>query len=542
MGENITDEKVKMQVRVLPGPRKNMKVFRPYQADASKAIVSTWQKYKSCMCVVATGGGKTLIAAGTAAKIQDHGRILFLANRNELCHQPLGVFAEQCGISPALEKADSFAPLEARVVIGSVQTITRKKRLERFPSDHFSYIFADEAHMAAAESWKRIFTHFSSARICGITATPFRTDNKNLTEIFETEAFRMPLFDLVDQGYLVSPDHVDKLSTAISLANVRVKRTAEGKDYDLQDAHDAIMPYLREIAKELKARHDKRHILAFLPLVASSQKFVAACLSEGINAVHIDGEDPERDQKLEAFKEGRITLLSNSNLLHTGVDMPVCDATLNLRPTRSKVLYQQIVGRSTRTVPGLIDTIDDVQGRLNAIARSEKPEAFIIDPLWLSAEHDLVTPSFLVAQTEEEAIEMNNRAGNSYSLRGLNRQVQLEREEKIRRRLEATARFREGKVSAKYFAACLGEHALVNYQAVFKWEEQPPVRFSKLLLDKAGIDPESVTSEGEAREVLKVIGRRRYQGLAEIPQLAGLVEARGVTPELWTITKKELRH
>jgi superfamily II DNA or RNA helicase len=517
-----------------------VKVFRPYQADASKAIVSTWQKHKSCMCVVATGGGKTLIAAGTAAKIQNNGRILFLANRNELCTQPLSVFAEQCGIAPALEKADSFAPLEARVVVGSVQTITRKKRLERFPSDHFAYIFADEAHMAAAESWKRIFTHFSSARICGITATPFRTDNKNLTEIFEAEAYRMPLFDLVDQGYLVSPDHVDKLSTAISLAQVRVRRTAEGKDYDLQDAHDAIMPYLREIAKELKARHSNRHILAFLPLVASSQKFVEACVAEGLNAVHIDGEDPERDQKLEAFKEGRITILANSNLLHTGVDMPVCDATLNLRPTRSKVLYQQIVGRSTRTVPGLIDAIEDIDGRLRAIARSTKPEAFIIDPLWLSAEHDLVTPSYLVAQNEEEALEMNKRAGKSYSLRGLNRQVQLEREEVIRRRLERVANFREHKVPASYFAACTGEHALVNYQPVFKWEAEPPVRFSCLLLAKAGIDPESVTSEGQAREVLQAIGRRRYHGLAEIPQLASIVETQGIAPWIWYITKRQL--
>jgi len=517
-----------------------MKTFRPYQDDASRAIVSTWQKHKSCMCVVATGGGKTLIAAGTAAKIQHHGRILFLANRNELCSQPLGVFGEQCGISPALEKADSFAPLDARVVIGSVQTMTRKKRLERFPSDHFSYIFADEAHMAAAESWKRIFTHFSGARVCGITATPMRSDNKNLTEIFETEAYRMPLFDLVDQGYLVSPDHVDKLSTAISLAQVRVRRTAEGKDYDLQDAHDAIAPYFEAIAQELKDRHSDRHILAFLPLVASSQKFVAACQKVGLNAIHVDGEDPEREQKLQAFKDGQITLLANSNLLHTGVDLPICDATLNLRPTRSKVLYQQIVGRSTRTVPGLIDNVADCQRRLEAIAASQKPLSYIIDPLWLSAEHDLVTPSFLVAQTEDEAIEMNKRAGKSYSLRGLNRQVQIEREEKIRRRLEATARFREGKVPAKYFAASVGEHAIVNYQAVFKWEAEPPVRFSRLLLAKAGIDPDSVSSEGEAREVLQAIGRRRYQGLAEIPQLAHLVEEQGIAPWIWHVTKKQL--
>jgi superfamily II DNA or RNA helicase len=519
-----------------------MKVFRPYQDDASRAIVATWQKYKSCMCVVATGGGKTLIAAGTAAKIQHHGRILFLANRNELCSQPIGVFGEQCGISPALEKADSFAPLNARVVVGSVQTMTRKKRLERWPSDHFSYIFADEAHMAAAESWKRIFSHFAGAKICGITATPFRSDNKDLKEIFETEAFRMPLFDLVDQGYLVSPDHVDKLSTAISLAQVRVRRTVDGKDYDLQDAHDAIAPYFAAIAQELKDRHNDRHILAFLPLVVSSQKFVSACQAVGLNAVHIDGEDPEREQKLQAFKDGQITLLSNSNLLHTGVDMPVCDATLNLRPTRSKVLYQQIVGRSTRTVPGLIDNIGDVQGRLKAIAESEKPIAVILDPLWMSAEHDLVTPSFLVAQTEDEAIEMNQRAGKSYSLRGLNRQIQLEREEKIRRRLEAAAHFREGKVPAKYFAACTHDQLLLNYEAVYNWELQKPTRFTCALLERDGIDPESVSGQGEADAVLKAIGRRKFKRLPQIRQLASAAEAGVDGDQLWNLTLAQAQH
>jgi superfamily II DNA or RNA helicase len=518
-----------------------MRQFRPYQADASAAILNSWKQFPSCITVVATGGGKTLIAAGTAARLTDHGRILFLANRNELCQQPLEVFREQTGIIPALEKAEFKAPLSAQVVIGSVQTLSRKARLERFPSDHFGYIFADECHMSVAASWKRIFDHFKGAKLCGITATPFRSDNKDLKEIFAAEAYRKPLFSLVDDGFLVDPDHVDKLSTAISLANVRVKHTTEGKEYDLQDAHDAIAPYFDAIAQEVKEKHEGRHILAFLPLVASSEKFVRACQAAGINAVHVDGEDPFRNQKLQAFKDGQITLLSNSNLLHTGVDMPICDATLNLRPTRSKVLYQQIVGRSTRTVPGLIDGIDDVGGRLQAIAASAKPRAYIIDPLWLTKDFDLVTPSFLIAQNQEIALEMNQRAGKSYSLRGLNRQVQFEREEKIRRRLEATARFRDRRVQADWFAACTGAHELLNYQAVFKWEEQAPTRFSCLLLAKAGIDPESVTSEGQAREVLRAIGRRRYQGLAELPELASIAESNGVTPELWKITKQQAK-
>jgi len=513
-----------------------MKAFRPYQHEASAAILKAWQSNRSCLASMATGGGKTLVAAGTTAKIVAQGRVLFLANRNELCVQPLGAFRDQLGFVPALEKADDYADLGERVVVGSVQTLGRQKRLERFPRDHFKFIFADEAHMSMAPSWRRIFDHFPDAKICGITATPFRSDAKDLREIYETEAYRKPLFDLVDDGWLVSPDHVYKLESAISLAQVRIKQTAEGKDFDAQDAATAIEPYFIEIAKELKLKHSQRHILAFLPLVASSIKFVAACKSVGINAVHVDGEDPERDQKLMAFKKGEITLLSNSNLLHTGVDIECCDATLCLRPTRSKVLYQQIVGRSTRCLPGTLDRKDTVQARLDAIRASAKPEAIILDPMWLTDDHDLVTPSFLVADTQEDAEEINKRAGRSYSLRQLNRDVQREREEAILRRFQASENFRERAVNADWFAAANHIHALVSYQAVFTWEFGPVKNMDRAILKQAGIDPESVRNQGHARAVIREIYKRRAKGLAELPALALHTES----DRLWELTSKEV--
>jgi superfamily II DNA or RNA helicase len=521
----------------------DLKTFRPYQLDASRSILSTWQKHRTCIATVATGGGKTLIAAGTTKYLVDKGaRVLFLANRNELCTQPFYAFQDQ-GLSAAFEKAESKAPLHANVVIGSVQSLTRKSRLDRFPKDHFTHIFADECHGALAESWKRIFTHFDQARVCGITATPFRADGKELSEIFEVEAFRKDLFSLVDEGFLVDPTCVEKLSTAISLANVRIKRTPEGKDFDVNDSAEAIEPYFREIAKEIKTRFNDRHILAFLPLVASSEKFVKACLAEGIVAVHVDGEDPQRDQKLQAFREGRITLLSNSNLLHTGIDAPACDATLCLRPTKSKVLYCQIIGRSTRTAPGTIDGLDTVEERLAAIKASAKSNAIVLDPMWLSSEHDLCTPSFLIAADQEQAEEMAKATAgkHAYSLRAVRTQIQEEREAAVLRRLERVASFRDRTVNAKWFAASIKDHALVNYQAVYSKEKQPTTKFSKLLLEKAGIDPQSVTSEGEAREVLRAIGQRRHKGLCELPDLAGAVEVEGVSDKIWQLTKAEAR-
>jgi superfamily II DNA or RNA helicase len=519
------------------------KTLRDYQAEAVTSILKCWKDNRSCLAVMATGGGKTLVAAATAAQLKDQGRVLFLANRNELCLHPLETFAEQLGFVPALEKAESKASLAARVVIGSVQTLCRANRLERFSPDHFTHIFADEAHMSLGPTWQRIFRHFPEAKLCGITATPFRSDAKDLRDVYEAEAYRKSLFELVDAGWLVNPDNVYRLDAAISLAQVRVKHTTEGKDYDLQEASDAILPYFKAIAEELAQKHASRHILAFLPLIESSKKFVAAARAAGINAVHIDGEYPERAQKLRAFSEGRIQLLSNSNLLHTGVDFPVCDATLMLRPTRSKVLYQQVVGRSTRPLPGTVEGLADDFERQAAILASAKPNALIIDPLWLSSDLDLVTPASLIAENQEEADQMRAlaKAKKAYSLEELKAAVIFNREEAIRRRLENVANFRQGRMDYRYFAAQTEEHGLLVYEPVYRRELVPPSGFTKGLLRKAGIDPENVFSAGLAKEILQAIGRRRYRQRAEIRQLATLAETEGVNPQLWQISKYDPR-
>ena len=173
------------------------------------------------------------------------------------------------------------------------------------------------------------------------------------------------------------------------------------------------------------------------------------------------------------------------------------------------------------------------------IAASAKPHAFILDPLWLSEEHDLVTPASLIAETEQEAEEMALAAPGSYSLRSLQSQVQVQREEAIRRRLEATASFREGKINWQLFAAATGEHRLVQYTPVYRWECLPPSRFTRGLLQRAGIDPETVPTEGLAREVMLAVGRRRYQGLAEIRHLAGPAAAQ--VPNFWHLRTEEAR-
>ena len=149
----------------------------------------------------------------------------------------------------------------------------------------------------------------------------------------------------------------------------------------------------------------------------------------------------------------------------------------------------------------------------------------------------MVSPAFLIAGAQDVAEEMESaiKGKKSYSLREVQRNVQAEREAAIRRKLEAAARFRQGTVSAEYFAACIKDAALENWQPVYAWEKRTrPSNFSRTLLINAGIDPDSVTSEAHARKVMQAVGVRRYKRLAEIRDLAGLDG-----DDLWTLTKQQ---
>ena len=137
---------------------------------------------------------------------------------------------------------------------------------------------------------------------------------------------------------------------------------------------------------------------------------------------------------------------------------------------------------------------------------------------------------------------MGKIAGKSYSLRAVRDQVQRNREEVIARRLRARANFREHKVDGLWFGAKIHDLEIVGYEPIYAKEKQPCGKFTKLLLSKAGIDPDSVSCEGMASKILKAIGRRRYQKLPEISRLAPLAESRGVDdPFIWKVSERELR-
>jgi len=472
--------------------------LRPYQLEVTKAVESGWGESSKQLGVVPTGGGKTIIFAALAASM-DVRRTLVLAHREELIGQAADKIQRATGIRASVEKAERWADPSARVVVASVQTL-KSERLLRWPENHFDLVVCDEAHHAISDSWQRVLRHFDMhANVLGVTATPDRGDKRELGTYFERVAAEVRLVDLIKDGYL-APITIRTVPLQIDLS--RVKSTAG--DLDAGELGDALDPYLDQIAEELKRHAAGRRTLAFLPLIATSKKFAAACRRAGLRAEHVDGYDPERASKLERFAAWDWDILSNAMLLTEGFDDPGIDCVLVLRPTRSRPLYAQMVGRGTRIEP-------------------LKDNLLILDMLWMHERHSLARPANLIASSDEEAdaiteIAEHDAAGGEVDLLEAASDAASQREEKLLKKLQEMAT-RKGKyITAEEFALKHHELAVAEYEPVMAWETKLITEKQAFVLKRAGIDPATVRGRGHASKLLDIHFRGQTLTLASPAQ------------------------
>jgi hypothetical protein len=191
-----------------------------------------------------------------------------------------------------------------------------------------------------------------------------------------------------------------------------------------------------------------------------------------------------------------------------------------------------------------LEGLSSAQERLAAIAASSKPRAYILDPLWQSVDHDLCTPSFLIARDQADAEAIQRRAPASYSLRKANAQVVAEREEEVRRRYQAAASFRDSTIPADLFASATHQDWLLDYEPVYGWEKRPLIAMDRQILVGCGIDPATVTCAGHAAAIKKEIYKRRAAGLAEIGSLALLAARQGlatIPADMWQRKHQQTR-
>ena len=479
--------------------------LRPYQQQARERIHAEWENgHTRTLLVLPTGTGKTIVFASVAAdQVRAGDRVLILAHRGELLEQAADKLQRSTGLVSAVEKADATClNTWFRVVVGSVQTLQRTARLERFPHDYFGTIIIDEAHHAITDGYRRILDYFGSAKVLGVTATPDRGDMRNLGEVFDSLAFEYKLTDAIKEGYLCRI-MAQTIPLKLDISSV----TMSGGDYAVGDLGTALDPYLEQIAAEMAQRCKGRKTVVFLPLIKTSQKFRDLLNSHGFRAAEVNGQSTDRKEVLADFDAGKYNVLCNSMLLTEGWDCPSVDCVVVLRPTKVRSLYSQMVGRGTRLSPG-------------------KSDLLLLDFLWMTDKHELCRPADLVCEDRAVARQMTENLAQTGCPEDIEKaavqaseDVVAQREEALAKQLEEQRRKKARLVDPLQYEMSIQAEDLAGYVPVFGWEAGPPTEQQAAALEKLGILPDAVESAGKASLLLDRLHKRRDEGLTTPKQI-----------------------
>ncbi len=487
--------------------------LRPYQNEARERVKAEWQDGKQkTLLVLPTGTGKTIVfSAITEDCVIEGARVLILAHRGELLEQASDKLFRMTGLRCAVEKAEqSCLDSWYRVVVGSVQTLMREKRLAQFPADYFEYIIIDEAHHALSESYLRILDHFSAAKVLGVTATPDRGDMKNLGEVFDSLAYEYTLPQAIKDGYL-SPIKAMTIPLNLDLSGV----STQAGDFKASDIDTALDPYLYQIADEMLKYCTDRKTVVFLPLIKTSQKFTAILNEKGFRAAEVNGNSDNREEVLRDFTDGKYNVLCNSMLLTEGWDCPSVDCIIVLRPTKVRSLYCQMVGRGTRLCEG-------------------KDHLLLLDFLWHTERHELCRPASLICTNEEVAKKMTEKLADEAgcpidieeAAESAENDVVADREEALAKQLAEMKHRKRKLVDPLQFELSICAEDLSGYVPAFGWEMGPPSEKQKQALEHCGIFPDEIENAGKAKLLLDRLGKRRECGLTT-PKQIRFLESKG---------------
>lgn len=360
-------------------------VLRDYQEDAlDRTAAAEARGARSQLGVAATGLGKTIIFSALAAR--RGGRTLVLVHRDELVRQAVTKMREVWpGVDVGVVKA-SEDEVDAHVVVASVQTLSRQNRLDRLtkaglsllrPVEPFGLVVVDEAHHTAADSYKRILGALNAGTtdgplLLGVTATPDRGDGKGLDDLFDEIAWNYDILWGIRSGFLCDVRALRVVLDKLDMSSVKVRRG----DYDQGQAgaamHDAEGALL--IVKSWQEHAADRRTLVFTPTVDFAHEVADEYRHHGIAAAALSGATPtdERRAMLRAYTAGDIQVIANCAVLTEGYDEPRTDCIVVARPTKSRALFTQMIGRGTRKHP-------------------EKEDLLVLDVVGASHEHSLIT-------------------------------------------------------------------------------------------------------------------------------------------------------
>ncbi len=353
---------------------------RPYQYEAVAALLAAAARgVQRPLLVLPTGTGKTIVFALLVQR--RGGRSLILAHRDELIQQAVDKLRL---VDPTLSLGIVQAAHDehtAPTVVASVQTLSRRTRLTRVVPD-FHTVVIDEAHHAPAPTYRRILDYCRAWRpdgplVVGVTATPERGDRQSLREVFDRIVYQKTLLEMMQAGYLVDLRALQVLLQA----DFDALRTQHG-DFVEAELESLLLAANApaQVLATFQAHAAERKALLFTPTVALAYAMADTFRTAGIPAEALDGTTPGTTRRaiLRRLHTGETRVVANCAVLTEGFDEPSVDCIIVARPTQSALLYQQMLGRGTRTYPG-------------------KTDCLLLDVVGVSTRHTLYTAATLFA-------------------------------------------------------------------------------------------------------------------------------------------------
>lgn len=322
--------------------------LREYQQEALNNLQAMRDKKETiALLYQATGTGKTVTAVMDAKRVG--GRTLFVAHTMELVNQAYNTFKSLWTETTVGKFADSVKDYESNVICGSIQSVALN--LDTFNDNDFDYIIIDEAHHATAETYQKVLAYFKPKFILGLTATPERADDTNILDIFQNTAHKLDIQTAVEIGALTNVRCI-RIHTNIDMTKVRFNSV----QYNIRDLDVKICVSERNqliVDTWLNYVKDKRTVV-FCASVKHAEQIAELFKNAGVNAVAVSGsmKTSERNEWLAKFASGEVKVLCACDLLNEGWDCPQTEVLFMARPTMSKVLYTQQLGRGMRLSEG----------------------------------------------------------------------------------------------------------------------------------------------------------------------------------------------
>lgn len=338
--------------------------LRDYQLQAIRQVSISWrQGFKRPCIVIPCGGGKSIITAEMAKRTTDSGRrVLFLVHWRELCEQIEATFTAW-GVDMAL------------CTVQMVQTACR--RVQKLPEP--CLIITDENHHCLAKSYRKIYDAFPDAYGVGVTATPVRLNGGGLGDVNDKLIIGPSVRELIFRNCLADFDYY--APQVADLSELKRKSTGDFDPVQAAELLDSpaiygdILRHYRKLADGVKA-------ICYCSTIRHSEEMAKRFRDSGIPAAHIDGNTSKdkRADIIQDFRENRLQILCNVDLISEGFDVPDCGCSILLRPTKSLTLFIQQAMRSMRYQPGKCAVIIDHVGNVHRHGLPDLDRAWTLDP------------------------------------------------------------------------------------------------------------------------------------------------------------------